>query len=70
MTQPTLTCPPYVLVGDRIGSPAGAVVEFTVTAIDERDPSPCLVCVPPSGSFPLGRTLVTWCVNDASGPAT
>jgi hypothetical protein len=41
---------------------------FTVTATDEEDYAPSLVCVPPSGShFPRGTTLVTCTATDFSG---
>jgi hypothetical protein len=67
-TPPAISCPSSVLVGDDIGSPPGEVVTFSVTATDCRDPSPTVVCAPPSGSFfPRGRTLVTCTAADASG---
>jgi len=48
-----------VLVIDHLSSPPGEVVTFSVTASDDRDPAPVVVCVPPSGSFfPRGTTLV------------
>jgi hypothetical protein len=51
------------------GVPAeGAVVVTTVATTDDLDPSPCVVCTPPSGSFfPGGTTLVTCTATDASG---
>jgi HYR domain len=46
----------------------GAVVAYTVTALDNCDPNPSLVCVPPSGSlFPIGTTPVTCSVIDDCG---
>ena len=49
-------------------SDAGRIVDFTVTAIDDRDPNPTVVCDPPSGSyFPLGRTDVTCTATDNAG---
>ena len=65
---PELTCPPSVTVFDRRGSPSGEIVFFSVTATDDSDPSPTVVCVPPSGSFfPQGTTIVTCTATDASG---
>jgi hypothetical protein len=63
---PTIVCPGDIVVNDRGGT--GEVVSFTVTALDEQDPSPTLVCVPPSGSlFLRGTTLVTCTATDAHG---
>jgi hypothetical protein len=53
---------------DRLLDGPGEVVSFTVTATDDLDPSPVVVCVPPSGStFPRGTTRVVCTANDASG---
>jgi hypothetical protein len=53
---------------DPWGSSPGEVVSFSVNASDEVDPSPTVVCVPPSGSFfPRGTTIVTCTATDASG---
>jgi len=42
-------------------------VTFTVTASDDRDSSPSVVCVPPSGSFfPRGITLVQCKATDGA----
>ena len=65
---PTLDCPASIDVVDSFNGPPGEVVVFTVSASDEYDPSPSVVCVPPSGSFfPRGTTMVTCTATDASG---
>jgi hypothetical protein len=46
----------------------GEVVTFSVTATDDLDPAPVVVCVPPSGSyFSRGTTIVHCTATDASG---
>ena len=63
---PSITCASPVRVFDR-GAP-GEVVTFVVTALDEEDPTPSIVCDPPSGSFfPRGTTVVTCTATDFSG---
>jgi hypothetical protein len=48
--------------------PAGAIVAFTVSAIDAIDPSPAVACAPMSGTtFPLGSTAVTCTATDDAG---
>ena len=67
-TAPTISFPPLVSVIDPKRGAPGETVFFSVTANDERDPAPSVVCVPPSGSFfPPGITLVTCTATDASG---
>jgi HYR domain-containing protein len=70
-TPPVLSCPSSIAVPDGYGDGPGEVVSFTVTATDNLDPSPVVVCVPPSGStFPPGTTLVVCTATDASGNAS
>ena len=65
---PELSCPPSVNAFDHPADGPGEVVNFTVTAADGCDPSPGVVCVPPSGSFfPRGTTLVSCTATDAAG---
>jgi hypothetical protein len=67
-TPPVLECPSSISVLDGVANGAGEVVIFTVTATDDLDPSPGVVCTPPSGSyFPPGTTVVTCTATDASG---
>jgi len=64
-TAPVLSCPGDFAV--ECTGPA-TVVTFTVTATDDLDPSPSVVCTPPSGSvFPMGVTTVSCFATDASG---
>jgi len=68
VTPPTLTCPAPVHVLDHRNDGPGEVVRFTVTAADDQDPSPTVLCTPPSGSvFPRGTTRVHCTASDASG---
>jgi hypothetical protein len=68
VTPPALACPPLVFALDEKGGPPGEVVFFSVTATDDRDPSPLVACVPPPGSsFPRGTTIVTCTATDAAG---
>lgn len=65
---PALFYPPIVHVLDAKHGPPGDFAFFFVTATDICDPSPSVVCVPPSGSyFPRGTTMVTCTATDASG---
>ncbi|HEX6885160.1 MAG TPA: HYR domain-containing protein [Planctomycetota bacterium] len=65
---PVLDCPSSISVVDSAANGAGEVVTFKVTATDDRDPAPSVVCAPPSGSyFPRGTTVVTCTATDASG---
>lgn len=64
--------PPVLLLPADIDvvatSEAGRIVAFSVTATDNRDPSPVVTCDPPSGHlFPVGPTWVECRARDASG---
>jgi uncharacterized Zn ribbon protein len=64
-TPPTLILPSDLSV--NAATPSGASVSFAVTATDEIDPHPKVVCDPPSGSvFPIGTTTVACTATDAS----
>ena len=65
-TAPVINAPGSILA--EAASPAGAVVNYSVTATDNFDPTPVLTCVPPSGTtFSLGTTSVQCSASDASG---
>jgi probable HAF family extracellular repeat protein len=66
-TTPPKIDVPSGLTADATG-PAGAAVTYMVTAADETDPKPTVLCNPPSGStFPIGTTTVNCTAKDASG---
>ena len=69
--EPDITPPVLVLPEDLIveaTGPSGALVNYTVTATDNFDPDPTVVCTPLSGSmFSLGTTTVTCTATDATG---
>jgi hypothetical protein len=61
---PRMVCPTDI----RIEECREQVVQYTVTATDNADPSPSVVCTPPSGSpFPVGSTPVTCTATDRCG---
>lgn len=63
---PRITCPPDIKVCTCNDN--GTNVTYTVTAVDDCDPSPSVTCTPPSGSnFPPGTTVVTCTAKDACG---
>jgi len=65
-TPPTLLLPTTIVV-DAIG-PAGATATYTVSATDNVDPNPVVICSPPSGSvFPLLASTVSCTATDAAG---
>jgi hypothetical protein len=67
-TPPTLSCPAVVSAIDSKSGPFGDFVFFNVTASDDQDPAPSVVCAPSSGSFfPRGTTIVTCTATDACG---
>ena len=66
VTPPTLLLPTTIVV-DATG-PAGATVTYTVSATDDMDPNPVVICSPPSGSvFPLLASTVSCTATDATG---
>lgn len=68
VTPPHLTVPADIHLTTTGGS---VQVEYTVDATDATDPSPRIVCDPPSGSaFPPGTTVVACSATDESGNAT
>jgi hypothetical protein len=65
---PTLNLPADITVDAT--SPAGAPVEYVVTAEDNDEVS-SLACLPPSGStFPIGATIVNCAAADYAGHIT
>jgi hypothetical protein len=72
---PADTTPPVVTVpGDLVVDatrPAGAAVDYAVSATDDQDATPTVACAPVSGSvFQVGTTSVECTATDAAGNAT
>ena len=66
VTAPTLILPATIVVDAT--SPAGATVTYAVSASDDVDPNPMVICSRPSGSvFPLLVTTVSCTATDAAG---
>jgi len=66
---PILTVPATITVNATSG--AGTRVAYTASAIDNVDPSPIVVCTPPSGSmFAIGTTNVSCTATDDTGNKT
>ena len=66
VTPPTLILPATIVVDGT--SPAGAAVTYSVSASDDRDPNPVVICSPPSGSvFPLLASTVSCTATDVAG---
>ncbi len=61
-TAPVITCPSGITVDPTWST--GAYVSFTVSATDDKDPSPTIVVNPTSGWFPVGKTTVTVTATD------
>jgi hypothetical protein len=63
--------PPVVTVDDQVveaTSPAGAVIDYPASAVDNIDGPLTPTCVPPPGStFPIGDTGVTCTATDSAG---
>ncbi len=66
-TPPDITCPDDISVQTQDAS--GAEVTYPLPSVsDICDPSPTIVCDPPSGSlFPVGTTIVDCTATDACG---
>ena len=65
---PVISCPANIQQFSDVGD-TGAVVNYSVTVVDE-DPLLSPVCNPASGSFfPIGTTLVTCIATDSAGLA-
>jgi hypothetical protein len=64
-TPPTLTVPPDITTPAT--GPAGAVVVYSVSAVDNVDPIVSVTCLPLSGSiFPVGTTIVNCSAVDSA----
>jgi len=66
-SAPVINCPSNI-TAVATSSSAGAIVNYSVTATDDLDTSPTIVCNPPSGSlFPVGTTTVVCAATDDAG---
>ena len=65
-SPPQIKCPADIAA--NAPTLAGVPVSFAVTAVDDTDPNPSIVCVPPSGSvFAPGTTTVQCTATDRCG---
>lgn len=65
-TPPQLTLP--AAMSADATSPAGAIVTYAASAVDDVDGSVQVTCAPPSSSvFPIGDTVVDCSATDAAG---
>lgn len=65
-TAPTLDLPLNMTV--EATSPSGATVDYSVSASDNLDPAPAILCTPAAGSdFPMGLTMVSCSATDLAG---
>jgi hypothetical protein len=63
--NPVLTCPANSIVFECAG-PEGRTITLPVSATDVCEGAIAVVCVPPSGMFPLGDTTVNCTATDSS----
>ena len=67
---PVISCPTNRITRWTCAGTAGVIVTFDVTATDDCDQKPKIICVPPSGyTFPPGLTTVTCTAYDRCGHA-
>lgn len=74
-TAPLDTVPPVLTLPADISVEApdllGAIVAYSVSATDDKDPTPSVICAPASGSlFPLGINQVLCEARDVAGNAS
>jgi hypothetical protein len=64
-TAPAIQCPNLAVESTNA---AGVRVQFNISASDQVDPAPHLICTPPSGTlFPMGVSVVRCLAWDAMG---
>ena len=64
---PAIICPSNQVVNPPAGS-STTTVDFIATSADNCDPSPIIVCAPPSGiTFPIGTTSIQCTATDTAG---
>ena len=69
LAPPVLSVPADITV--EAPSQQGAFVSYVVTAVDDVDPHPTVVCTPPSGSvFPIGVATVECTATDDTGKSS
>jgi len=70
-TPPSITCSTNIVANTDPGQCSKSNVTFVVTAVDDCDPNPVIVCNPTNGStFPKGTNTVNCTATDAAGNST